>query len=717
MTACTPDARARKLSRITAALVACGLAACLGAANAQSRIQNMPGYENWQAMAPKIPEAAKTGRISPDWADNSRSFTYRLNGETWRYDVRRGTHTVINEGGQAKDKDADGDEDTEVSSPTPTLVLARGRGADANVLSPDGKLRAVSRDMNLYVAKANGDDEEAITTDGGPETRIRNGVGSYVYLEEFGTRSPVWWSPDSRKVAWMRYDESEVKDYILALDQTKTFTTAHVQAYPHPGEPNPVADLMVHDLDTGRTTRMDVRDGADFASGTVGHYVWDAIWTERGDEILVRRADRLQKVYDLAACSVRSGSCRTVVRETRPGSWAEGDDPFFLEDGERFIWASERNGFRNFYLYDLRGRLLAPLTQHEFEVVDLVGVDETRGEVWYTARSGDNYMKAQLHRVSLEGKGDVRLTDPSLHHSITMSPNQRYFVDVAEAHNKPPVSTLYERDGEKISDIVLSDLTEFQDLGLNLSEIFTFTSADGVTPLFGQIVYPSDFDPARKYPTLVSVYGGPSSTAVSERFRSPDAIAEFGFVILRISARTESGRGREILDTVYQQLGVAEVDDIAVGVRSLQDRSWFDKNRVGVFGTSYGGTTAALLLMRYPGLFQAAVSNSPVTDWELYDSAYTERYLGLPADNPQAYRQGSVLQQVENLSGDLMLYFGTSDDNVHPKNAMQLIAALNRAGKSYDVQVGPDRGHTSLSRTRMMEFFIEKLVISPSRRD
>lgn len=703
--------RACNLLLATAAVAAAAASPAL----AQSRIEAMPGYENWRTMAPKLPGSIKTGRISPEWADNSNAFTYSLNGQTWRYDIRRGRNAPIDEA--AAEAPASDEDETSSPSTPPALVLARGRGADANKLSPDGKRRAFSRDLNVFVSDADGGNERQLTTDGGAEQRIRNGVGSYVYLEEFGTRAPVWWSPDSSKVAWMRYDEREVKDYVLALDQTKTFSTAHVQAYPHPGEPNPIADLMVHDLTTGRTQRMAVRDNTPFADDVVGHYVWDAEWAESGEEILVRRADRLQKVYDLAACSARTGSCRSVVKETRPGSWAEGSDPVFLEDGTRFIWFSERNDFRNLYFYSLDGELIAPLTSHRFDVESVIDIDETRGEVWYTAWSGDNHMKLQLHRVKLDGSDDRRLTDPAYRHEISLSPNNRYFVDVAETHNSPPVSSVRDRDGELVGNIVLADLTEFEELGFRRAEDFTYRSADGSAELHGQLVFPSNFDPDRRWPLLLSVYGGPSSNDVTERFRRPDEFAEYGFVVARLETRASDDRGRADLDAIYQKLGIAEVDDLAAGIRSLHAREWVDPNRVGVFGTSYGGTVSALLLMRYPDLFQAAVSNSPVTDWRLYDSAYTERFMGLPDDAPEAYEQGSVLNHVEGLKGDLLLYFGTSDDNVHPKNALQLIDALNRSGKSFDVQVGPDRGHTSLPHARMMEFFIEKLVINPAQGD
>jgi dipeptidyl-peptidase-4 len=210
---------------------------------------------------------------------------------------------------------------------------------------------------------------------------------------------------------------------------------------------------------------------------------------------------------------------------------------------------------------------------------------------------------------------------------------------------------------------------------------------------------------------LVSVDGGPSSNGASENFQQASALAEYGFLILRMDARSAGGKGRKILDTIYKQLGVAEMDDFAAGIRSLWNRSYVDKDRVGIYGTSYGGTVAATVLMRHPDAVQAAVANSPVTDYRLYDTAYSERYLGLPEPDKDAYDRAAVLTYAGKLQGDLLLYYGTSDDNVHPKNALQLIRALQTAGKSFEVQVGPDRGHTAVDQTRMMEFFVERLVV------
>lgn len=709
------------MARRTGTIVLAALAALAFAAPAlaQSRIKTMPGYDDWARVVPQIGGAIKSGAITPVWAGDSRSFDYTLEGVRWRFDVA--TRTARPLGEEAAEPQSSGPAAQPSASAASGLVLARGRGREADVVSPDGKLRAFSRDYNIWIAPTAGGAEKQISTDGGAQARIRNGVGSYVYLEEFAVSQPVWWSPDSSKLAYMRYDETRVDDYLLQIDHTSTLSTVLTQAYPHPGTDNPVADLVVYDLAAGQSRTMDVREGQPFGDEVVGHYAWAAQWTKDGSEILVRRADRLQKTLDLAACSPATGKCRSVVRESRPATWAQIAPPRFLDDGKRFIWISERNDFRNLYLYDLDGRQLAQLTDHAFEVADILKVDEKSGWVWYTARSGDNHMKLQLHRVRLNGRDDVRLTDPALNHRVEISPDGRFFVDVEQAHDRPPVTRLRDVNGRSVADIAASDLTRYAAIGFRPAEMFRFTSADGKTQLHAQLQVPSGFDPAKRYPMLVSVYGGPGSNGLTENFATPSALAEYGFLILRVDARTNAGQGRRVLDQAYQQLGVIEVDDIAAGIRAAARRPYVDASRIGVYGTSYGGSVAALLLMRYPDLVQAAVANSPVADYRLYDTAYSERYLGLPDVSPSAYDRAAVLSYVDGLKGDLMLYFGASDDNVHPKNTMRIVRALQAAGRSFEIQVGPDRGHTSLDQTRMMEFFIERLLLDrppgPARDD
>jgi dipeptidyl-peptidase 4 len=569
----------------------------------------------------------------------------------------------------------------------------------------------VYRDRNVWLREAGGR-ERPLTTEGSAEKRVKYGVASWVYGEELDQNTAMWWSPTGKRLAYYRFDESAVPDYYLQLDQTKLQSSVDVEAYPKAGAPNPVVDLYVHDVATGTTTRVDVRDGRSFADSVVGHYVYRVAWTPDGREITFNRTNRRQNVMEFTACLPDTGRCRVVVREAWPASWTENNpDIRWLADGKRFIWASERTGFRNLYLYDIGGRLLATLTDHPFEVVSVVQVDERAGVVWYTARSGDNHMKVQLHRVGLNGKGDRRLTDPAFHHQVSVAPDGRHVVDVAQTHDSPPVTRLLDADGKRVAELAASDLTRADQLGLRRVELFTFTAADGVTPLHGMLHRPSNFDSTRAYPVLVSVYGGPATNGASESFALPHPYTELGFLVVTLDARSAAGRGKRFLDAIYQKLGVTEIDDFAAGIKALRARPYVDGSRVGIYGTSYGGYASALALLRHPGVFHAASAMSPVTDWRHYDTIYTERYMWTPQGNRAGYDAGSAMTYADSLRGRLMLYFGTADNNVHPSNTMQLIAALQRARKSFEVQVGPDRGHTALASERMLEFFVQNLVV------
>jgi dipeptidyl-peptidase-4 len=411
----------------------------------------------------------------------------------------------------------------------------------------------------------------------------------------------------------------------------------------------------------------------------------------------------------------------------------------FLKDGRRFIWESERNGWKNFYLYDLSGKLLTTLTTHStFEVGALIKVDEEAGVMFYTARDGDNHLKLQLHRVGLDGKGDIRLTDPKYHHSVGgclpattgrgagaaaigancgISPDNTYFVDMYQAHDVPPATRLVDAvAGKVIAEVAASDTSKYDALGLQKAELFTYRSADGKTTLHGLIQFPSNFDATRKYPVLVPVYGGPASgsNTARETFVMPSTLAEYGFLIVNLDSRAAPGRGKRTLDDIYLKLGQVEIDDMAAGVRSLASRPYVDAARIGMYGTSYGGYAALMSILRYPDLYAAASASSPVTSWHHYDTIYTERYMWIPQENKAGYDAGSAMTYAKDLKGRLMLYYGTADNNVHPSNMMQLIAALQAAGKSFELQAGPDRGHSGINPDRMMEFFIENLVMEPA---
>jgi dipeptidyl-peptidase-4 len=269
--------------------------------------------------------------------------------------------------------------------------------------------------------------------------------------------------------------------------------------------------------------------------------------------------------------------------------------------------------------------------------------------------------------------------------------------------------------GKVVAQIAKSDMTKFEKLGLKKVEMFTYLAADGKTTLYGTIAFPSNFDPAKKYPALASVYGGPGSSVTSENFATPAANTEYGFLMIQVSSRSAPGRGKAVLDQSYMKLGITEMADMAEGIKALWSRPYFDKTRVGIYGTSYGGYSSALSLLKYPDVWAAASASSAVTSWHHYDSIYTERYMWIPQENKEGYEGGNVMNYAKNLKGRLLIYYGTADNNVHPNNSMQLIRALQQAGKSFEVQVGPDAGHSGVNPQRMMEFFIENLVQRPER--
>ncbi len=704
---------------LAAGALALGVLAGAVGASAQDRLATYPGAAQYAAWAPKIRAALKPGTVLVSWDPSGQSFDYVVGPpvpgvQTMRFDLATKTSMKIAAASGAMRAPAAG-----VGRGGSDLS---GRGAYARehtAVAPMGDWKAFTRNNNIFLSHADGSDERPVTSDGSAALRIRNGVPTYVYTEELALGEAMWWSPDGTKLAYMRFDEANVPDYPLQMEQTKPYSTTRTIAYPSPGSPNPVPDLFVYDLASGRTTHIDVRDGQPFSDAVVGHYIWQAAWAPDNSELRLLRANRLQSIIDWIGCSSQSGACRIIDRESQSGSWATAGPRLFLSDRKRFILTSNRNGWDNLYLCDVDGTQLNPITANtSFEVGNIVRVDEAAGVVWYMARDGDDYMKMQLHRVGLDGRGDVRLTDPAFNHAVSLSPDGKAFVDTIQTHDIPPstrvVRILDNGKTEILGEIARSDLTAYDAAKLKRVEMFTFTAADGKTQLQAMLSFPHDFDPKKTYPVIVSIYGGPETNEASEAFQLPDPMTEYGFLVVRADLRSAAGRGKAFINAIYGQVGQAEVDDQAAAVKALWNRPYVDKTRVGIYGTSYGGSMAAWSLLRYPDVFAAASSSSPVTDHRLYDSIYSERYMGLLPQNADGYARTSAMAYAADLKGALLIYYGTADDNVHPKNALSLIQALQAAHKHFEVQVGPDLGHSGVNQDRMMEFFIENLVIHPA---
>ncbi len=738
------------------------------ALSAQDRLKGMPGYDNFVKNQPLYQGLVVSGAVTgvgggggrggggrgaapggaganPQgiiWAADGKGVDYTWNSKRYHYDFAskkiadvavanpdaaatdgaggRGAGGRGGRGGGGRGAGAPGGGPQMIRGCSGAELPPAVRGRQSPTAnSPDGKWMASYKDRNLSVCSADGSGEVAITKDGNEKDRIKYGTASWVYGEELGQTTAMWWNPASTKLAYFRFDESKVPDFYITNDETHVQNRVDVEAYPKPGVPNPVVDLYVYDMASKKSTHIDVRDGKPFTNDVVGHYVYDMSWSPDGKNLIIHRMNRRQNVLELAMCSPETGACRAIVHEEWPTGWIENHPPMrYLADSNRFVWESERNGFKNYYLYNLQGQLLNQITNNQFEVAGITRIDEKTNTLWYMGRDGDNYMKVQLHKVGLDGKGDRRITDPAYTHQVDISPDGKYIIDVAQTHDHAPFTSLVDvATGKTIAELAKSDVSVMTQRGVRNSEMFTYLAADGKTKLYGRLEFPINFDPNKKYPVLMAVYGGPASgsNVPTETFTPSNAQTEYGFLLVSLSSRAAPGMGKRTLDAIYLKLGQTEMDDMAEGIKALWPRPYVDKARVGIYGTSYGGYTSLMELVRHPDVFTVAASASPPTDWRNYDTIYTERYMWIPQENADGYDKGSAMTYAKNLTGRLILTYGTVDDNVHNTNMMQMIKALQGAGKSFEVQVNPDVGHSGLNQQRMMEFFIENLVQHPER--
>ncbi len=664
---------------------------------AQDRLPEHPKYKQYQA----IQQLSRSflGALAPAtvfrWGDNQHVVT----GEGKAYDLK--TKMIVDFKPEGRAPSGFGRDRRQQP----------GRGRQfASANSPDGKWIAKYENDNVYLVDAKDDKQKtAVTTDGSAEARIKYGTGSWVYGEELDQREAMWWSPDSTKLVFYRFDESKVKDYYVTLDEGGIQNRLYTEAYPKAGANNPLVQLLVYDVATKKTTKIDT----EFKSSDpdIAQYIYNVCFSLDGKSILFHRTNRKQNVMELVAADPSTGSCRIVIQESNPNGWVDNNPTMvWLEDGKRFLWFSEKTGYWNIYLASLDKGIISPVTKNDFEVENIVNVDEKTGTVWYLGHSAPNPYLLQLHRVKLDGSGDKRLTDPAFGHTVQLSPDNSAFIDREELLGVPPKAQLCDKDGKVIKELATTDLSDLTKQGFRPAESFTCMAADGKTKLYGYIQKPSDFDPNKKYPVILSVYGGPDSGSGRERFIGNDAECEFGFIHAWIDGRGTKGRGRDFRQAVYRNLGIVEIDDQAAAMQALAKQPFVDGAHIGIEGTSYGGYASVMALLRHPETFAAAVAGSPVTAWYHYDSIYTERFMDTPQNNPDGYKMGSAMEYAKDLKGALCLYIGTADDNVHPSNTYQLINALDRASKPYRLYAGVDQGHSGLQFGRRMEFFIDNLA-------
>jgi dipeptidyl-peptidase-4 len=587
--------------------------------------------------------------------------------------------------------------------PERTISGVRGRSY-GDVLSPDLKTRAFTRNYNLYVKDLDGS-ETALTTDGTED--LRNGFPDWVYPEELGQYQAFWWSPDSKRIAFMQFDESPVAKYPIVHD-VAPMPRYELQGYPVPGANNPIVRLFIVDVASKKILPLETGDDLDV-------YLYRGQWTIDGKEFTYHRLNRFQNRVEIFAADPASGKTRLILKDEDPCYIDEQTDLVFLKDNQRFLWTSERSGWREIYLYDLTGKLLKQLTSARLPVQSILGIDEANGWVYFTG-AVNNGIESHLFKVRLDGTGFARLTKEPGMHRVNFSPGFGYYTDSYSNYDSPMKAVLCQADGQEVKVIGKAvPSQEFQDLKLLKPEHFLFKSSDGKYDLDAVLYFPAHFDPQEKYPVILSIYGGPGAKGVANSYNMNDnnqALAQLGFLVASCDYRGVSGRGKNFQNLHYLKLGQVEFEDHVAFVKALGQRPYVDTQRVGITGHSYGGYFACLCVLKAPDVFQVGVAGAPVTDWRNYDSIYTERYMRRPQDNPDGYEKGSCLTYAKNLKGNLFIHHGAVDDNVHPANTIQLVQALLKENKKFDLMIYPEQQHgIGFQRypESRVEYFIEHL--------
>ena len=568
--------------------------------------------------------------------------------------------------------------------------------------SPDGRLVSFVRNNDIYVYDLARREEKRLTRDGS-ETTL-NGTLSWVYWEEIFGRHDTgyWWAPDSKSIAYLQTDDSQVP-VSLFVDFAPVDQRVIRQPYPKAGEHNPKVRVGVADVVDGTTHWLAM-------SAHPYEWILRVKWLPDSGRVSVTTLDRPQTRLDLYFASRAGGEAQHILTETDPAWVNVNDDLRFLADGQHFLWASERDGYMHLYRYRLDGTLENQITRGEWAVASsggvafwvhqsVVGVDEKDGWLYFTALK-DSSIERHLYRIHLDGRGMQRVdTEPGTH-GISMSPDTRFYLDTYSDIRTLPALRLHSSDG-KLREVIAPPRPELlAALDLQYPQLLTIPAADGF-PMPAQILKPRGFDPSRKYPVILHIYGGPSAPTVKNQWQPgifyDNLLLREGFVVVGVDNRSATAISKSLENIILLKSPAPETADQLAGVRWLKSQPWVDAGRVGVWGWS-GGGTMTLSLMTHSKEFKAGIAGAPVTDWRYYDSKWAEAFMKLPQDHAEEYDRASLVKHAGDLHGALLLVYGTYDDNVHPQNEEAFMNELIKTGKPYKVMLYPMRKHGFIDR-------------------
>jgi dipeptidyl-peptidase 4 len=563
-------------------------------------------------------------------------------------------------------------------------------------LSADGQKVGYGRDGDLFVYDLHTGEDKQLTFDA--EENLFNGRFGWVYEEEFGKVQAWEWSPDSRYIAYWQSDERHV-DLFVSTDYEGQYPEYTEIPYPKVGADNPTVKMGVVNVESGTQTWLDFDPG--------DGYIPRIYWTENDDTLALVHLNRAQNHLKLYFFDVNSGNGRLVMEETADKGWidiydffAGIDDLFFFPpDREEFFWVSDRNGWSHLYRYDYEGNLLNQVTQGEWGVTNIHAVNSGLDRIWYESTEAGP-LERHLYSISFDGSDKRCYTEAPGRHSISMGPDGTYYIDRYSNTETPTQVELWttQNGGEKLKKLVHNrSVDEFiEQFSYSPRELFKFTTTDG-QELDGYMIKPFDFDTEKSYPLILNIYGGPGGQGVYNQFETNgwnQYLAQNGYIIVNVNNRGSGGYGRDFKKIVYKNLGHMEANDFVETVQYLSDRyEWVDGDRLAIRGHSYGGYMAALTPVLHPGVFKVSIVGAPVTDWRLYDTIYTERYMGLLDENEESYINSSVMAHAENLDANMFVAHASMDENVHVQNTMQMVRAFTDEGIDVDLRIYPPGEH------------------------
>jgi dipeptidyl-peptidase-4 len=567
-------------------------------------------------------------------------------------------------------------------------------------LSPDGKTVVFRRGWDLYSIDVATRKETPLTAHGA-ET-LRNGALDWVYPEELDLGTAFWWSPDSKSIAYLQFDTSR-EPVFPHEDLLRTRALFEPERYPQAGENNADVHLGVVPAAGGPTTWLDVGDTRN------SYLIARAGWMPDSSSVYVIRTNRVQNRLEMLSIATGSGASSTIFRESDPYWINLHGDVEFLPDGKRFLWTSERGGFRHLYLYSIDGKNVRQLTSGPWEVAGIAAVNDS--EVFYTSDE-PTPLEHHFYRIGLDGQGKRQLTAAGSTHTISMGPGGAFYLDTSSSLDSPPRTTLHSGDGAELSVYREADRTLLEQFEILPTEIVKFNLPDG-TLLYGRLIKPAGFQTGKKYPAVVTVYGGPGVAGPIHNTWAAigidQVLAHKGYVVWQSENRGISGRGHAFETAVYHHLGVAELADQVAGIEYLVSLGFVDPGRIGIHGWSYGGFMTLNAMLNAPDVFRCGFSGAPVTSWLNYDTIYAERYMGLPSENPEGYRNTALPPKAGNLKGKLMIAHNFEDDNVLFQNTLQAIDALQLAGKQFEFMLYPQKAHgvTGAAARQMNQMMVD----------